>query len=164
MQKNGFLAITAKLFVSLPQNFACMDLISTCTCKKRSNDSKTQNYCSKIRKQGCKILSFQTPQDILSCYRQTLCASGPKICIQVAKHRGHIHAKFQALYQINSRFLGQKSLKNAQKMQKKLSFDHISQTMSLTIIRFCMHGLDLNMYLHEKFHWPEVSPFSITQF
>ena len=122
---------------------------------------KNSKLLLKNKKSGVQNFAFL---DILSCYRQTLCASGPKFCIQVAKHRGHIHAKFQALYQINSRFLGQKSPKNAQKMPKKLFFDHISQTMSLTIIRFCMHGLDLNMYLHEKFHWPEVSPFSITQF
>ena len=40
----------------------------------------------------------------------------------------------------------------------------ICQTMNLTIKRFCMHGLDLNMYLHEKSHWPEISRFATIHF
>ena len=35
----------------------------------------------------------------------------------------------------------------------------MGQTMCHTIMKFCMPGLDLNMYLHEKFHWPVINHF-----
>ena len=44
-------------------------------------------------------------------------------------------------------------------MQKKWFFSHIGQTMCLTIIKFCIDGLDLNMYQHEKFRWLVMSRF-----
>ena len=31
--------------------------------------------------------------------------------------------------------------------------------MCHTTIKFCMPGLDLNMYLHENFHWPVINQF-----
>ena len=49
--------------------------------------------------------------------------------------------------------------KRPKKCQKNGFFSHIGQTMCHTIIKFCMPGLDLNMYLHENFHWPVINQF-----
>ena len=54
---------------------------------------------------------------------------------------------------------GLKIPKKGPKNAKKWFFSHIGQTMCHTIIKFCMPGLDLNMYLHEKFHWPVINQF-----
>ena len=45
------------------------------------------------------------------------------------------------------------------KNAKNWFFSHVGQTMCPTIIKFCIDGLDLNMYLHEKFHWPVINRF-----
>ena len=49
--------------------------------------------------------------------------------------------------------------KRPKKCKKKCFFSHVGQTMCHTIMKFCMPGLDLNMYLHEKFHWPVINRF-----
>ena len=57
------------------------------------------------------------------------------------------------------RIFGLKIPKKGPKNAKKCFFSHIGQTICHTIIKFCMPGLDLNMYLHEKFHWPVINRF-----
>ena len=78
--------------------------------------------------------------------------SGPKFCIQLVKHQGHHLAKFQPENQMISMFQGLKRPQKAQKIAKKCFLSQIGQTMCLAIIRFCICGLDLKMYLQEKFH------------
>ena len=102
--------------------------------------------------------------DIWQCYGQTLWASGPKFCIQLAMYQGHPHAKFQFIWQSLGYFFWLKIPKKGPKNAKKWFFSHNCQITSLSITRFGINGLDLNMYLHEKFHWPVISRFFKIQF
>ena len=54
--------------------------------------------------------------------------------------------------------------KNAQKMPEIWFFGHNSQIMSLNIMKFCIVGLDLDIEIQKKFHWPEISHFATIQF
>ena len=54
---------------------------------------------------------------------------------------------------------GLKIPKKGPKNAKKWFFSHIGQMMCHTIMKFCMPGLDLNMYLHEKFRWLVMNRF-----
>ena len=73
--------------------------------------------------------------------------------------RAIFFAKFQLISQMLRRIFGLKIPKKGPKNAKKWFFSHIGQTMCHTIIKFCMPGLDLNMYLHENFHWPVINQF-----
>ena len=135
-----------------------------CKILQWSKNSKTQNYRSKLWNQGCKILHFWIPLDVLPRHGQTLWASRTKFCIQVDKYQGHLHAKFQLTNQILSGFFGQKMPKNAPKMPEIWFFGYSSQIMSLNSMKFCVVRLDLDMKLQEKFHWLVISHFAKIQF
>ena len=72
------------------------------------------------------------------------------------KISGHM-AKFRLLFWL-------KIPKKCPKNVKKWFFSHNCQITSLSITRFGINGLDLNIYLHEKFHWPVISRFFKIQF
>ena len=90
----------------------------------------------------CKKMFFQP------CYSQTPWTSGPKFCIQLVKHQGHLHAKFQPKNQMISRFFG---LKRPQKCKKMVYKPCYSQMPWTSGPKFGIQLVKHQGHLHAKF-------------